>query len=124
MDKDFAYYVIRYCGHLMNAQEKQAYSHLAATMKATGRDDVAAQEEAKSSKIQSRWLSTDPDVLRLAHNGYQAFLANTASRILTEQGDQVFLNLCPKCGSLAKTPKARQCRVCKYDWHASKNLTE
>ena len=114
MDRDLAYYVVRYFGHLMNAQEKQAYRHLAATMKATGRDDPSAQEETKINKIHSRWLSTDPDVLRPASGG--AFLANAATRILAEHGGQVLLNRCPRCGALTKTPKARQCRVCKHDW--------
>lgn len=79
MDKHLAYYVVSYFGRLMNAQERAAYLHLTTTMKATGlRDDIVAQEEAKNSKIHSRWLSTDPEVLRLASGGYQAFLANTA----------------------------------------------
>jgi len=31
--------------------------------------------------------------------------------------DKVFWNLCPKCKKLARTPKAKQCRYCKFDWH-------
>ena len=26
-------------------------------------------------------------------------------------------NNCPKCGKLARTPKAKQCRYCFYNWH-------
>jgi len=40
------------------------------------------------------------------------------SKILLENyGDKIFWNLCPNCGELARTPKAKQCRHCNQDWH-------
>ena len=32
-----------------------------------------------------------------------------AEIILNDYSDKVFLNNCPKCGKLARTPKAKQC---------------
>jgi uncharacterized C2H2 Zn-finger protein len=29
------------------------------------------------------------------------------------------VNRCPRCGEVAKTPKAKQCRFCKHDWHGT-----
>jgi hypothetical protein len=112
MDRDLEYYVFHHFSHLMNADEKKAYSHLAGTMKSTlGRSDVSAQEEVKAGGgIHSRWLSDNPDVLRLASGGFEEFREKTAKRILAEHGDRVFLNCCPRCGALARTPKAQQCR--------------
>lgn len=40
-----------------------------------------------------------------------------AEIILRDYSDKVFLNNCPKCGKLARTPKAKQCRFCEYNWH-------
>ena len=119
MDPHLASYVITYYGHFMEKQEKLAHRHLIGTMKATkGRSDVAAQEEAKKTKPHLReLLSSDPNVTLLAHDGVQTFVERTAARILAEHGDQVFLNYCPRCGALAKTPRARQCRLCRHDWH-------
>lgn len=121
MDSHPTRYIIDHFGHLMSAREREAYGHLTATMKITGcvRSDVAAQEQAKAEagRIRSRWLSSDPEVLQLASDGYEAFTERTAQRILVEHGDQMFLNCCPRCGALARTPNARQCRICKYDWH-------
>lgn len=31
--------------------------------------------------------------------------------------DKIDLNNCPKCGKTARTPKAKQCRFCRHDWH-------
>ena len=115
---EVAYYVVHFFHHLMTEKEKQAQNHLIATMKATlGRSDSAAQEEARASRSLSRILSDDPDVLRLAANGYEAFRTETARRILQECGDKVFFNLCPWCAGLARTPTAKQCRFCGLDWH-------
>ena len=40
-----------------------------------------------------------------------------AEVILEESEDEVFWNLCPKCNGLARTPQAKQCRHCYFDWH-------
>lgn len=119
MDTDQAAYVFRYYGHLMNEQERMAYRHLTGTLKAThGRSDVAAQAEARSGPRHLReMLSNEETVLRLASDGYQAFIMRTAERIFNEHRSQIELNNCPQCGRLALTPKARQCRYCRHDWH-------
>ena len=118
MDPNLTHYVFHHFGYLMTTYEKWAYKHLASTLKATmGRSDVSAQEEAKAYKTSSHWLSDDPNVLRLASDGFEEFKARTAQRILEEHGDQVFLNRCPQCDALARTPTARQCRFCGHDWH-------
>jgi hypothetical protein len=86
-------------------------------MKATrGRSDAFSQAEVRVDKIRRGWLSDDPAVLRLASNGYHVFTQKAAQRILADHKDEVFLN-CPKYGALARTPKAKQCRFCKFDWH-------
>jgi hypothetical protein len=120
MEPDLARYVIRYYGHFMNLTEHLAYRHLAGAMKATkGGSDISAQAEAKKSMIHSRLLSEDPAVLLLARNGLQPFAEVTAERILAEHGEKVFLNRCPRCQGLARTPSPRQCRACGLDWHES-----
>jgi ribosomal protein L40E len=43
----------------------------------------------------------------------------TAQRILDKHSDEIVFNYCPRCGALAKTPKARQCRVCHHDWYSA-----
>jgi ribosomal protein L40E len=108
--------------HLMNQEEKRAYSHLTGTMKATrGRSDVRAQEETRNHSQFSRWLTDDPAALQLAREGWSVFLDRTANRIFAEHSEDIFMNFCPRCNELARTPKAQQCRSCHYDWHASKS---
>ena len=115
-----AHYVVRFHGHLMTEVERKAQRHLFATMKAMkGASDERAQCEAKKHKIHSRMLCDEPDVLRLARDGYEAFELRVAARILGDSTDKVFFNHCPTCGELARTPTAKQCRFCGHDWHGA-----
>ena len=121
MENEKAQYVLRYYGQFMTTQERLAQRHLFGTDKAThGRTDVAAQDEVRNSSHHlSELLSNDPEVLRLASDGLDAFIVRTAQRILHKHRNEIVFNNCPKCGALAKTPKARQCRFCRYDWHTA-----
>lgn len=113
-------YVMSYYPHLMNEPEKRAYKHLAGTLKSTmGGSDLAAQQESRNDFQFSRWLTDDPAALQLASEGWQVFLERTAKRIFAEHEKDIYLNLCPRCGELTRTPTARQCRFCGNDWHLS-----
>jgi hypothetical protein len=119
MEGERARYVLRYYRHLMTVEERLAQRHLLGAQKTThGRSDRAAQSEARNGSRPSReLLSNDPAVLQLARGGVDAFEARTAKRILDEHSNQIAFTYCPRCGALAKTPKARQCRFCRHDWH-------
>ena len=121
MDAEKARYVLRYYHQFMTTQEHLAQRHLMGTAKAThGRTDAVAQREAENCSHPAReLLSNDPGVLQLANDGIDAFVVRTAQRILDEHGNEISFNFCPRCGALAKTPKARQCHVCYHDWHSA-----
>jgi hypothetical protein len=120
MKPDLAYYVVTHYPMLLTDIESRANRHLIGTLKATkGRDSMEAQEETKQHKVFSRLLSNDPQVLELTRDGLRAFRARTATRILEEHGDKIFLNRCPRCQELARTPTAKQCRFCGLDWHST-----
>jgi len=114
MDPNLAAYVMRYYGHFMTEHEQLARRHLMATDKVT---------HGMSSKAVSGLLTDDPVVLGLTRDGGDVFTERTAGRILAEHGNEIFLNYCPRCGAIAKTPKARQCRFCQHDWHDSSGST-
>jgi len=119
MDAQKAGYVLRYYSQLMTTSERLAHRHLIGTAKAThGRTDAVAQREAENSSHPAHeLLSNDPKALQLASDGLEAFKVRTAQRILDEHSSGIAFNCCPRCGALARTPKARQCPVCHHDWH-------
>ena len=123
MATEKAWYVFTYFGHLMTKQERLAYGHLVGTAKAMrGRTDAGSQAEARKSASRGYrdLLSSDPEILHLAGEGLDEFVERVAQRILNEHPDDVAFNNCPKCGALTRTPKARQCRFCGFDWHGSR----
>ncbi|HEY2461149.1 MAG TPA: hypothetical protein VGI16_10080 [Candidatus Acidoferrum sp.] len=119
MDSYLSHYIIRYYHDFLTPLEKRAHRHLSATTKIThGASDSAAQQQAWDAKPHLRdVLSYDPEVLLLTAAGMEQFVKRAAERVFAEHGDKIILNNCPKCGALAKTPKARQCRLCHHDWH-------
>jgi len=48
--------------------------------------------------------------------GENALKLKIAERLFTHHKDQI-LNTCPRCEKLARTPLAKQCRHCGFDWH-------
>lgn len=113
-----ARYIVNWYIPLLTDVEQKALNHLHATMKAThGRSDLAAQNEARDRIHLRHYLSDDPEVLSLVQHGYEFFVLQTATRIITANPDKVQFNNCPQCGALARTPKAKQCRSCGFDWH-------
>ncbi|MFT5916287.1 MAG: hypothetical protein ACI81T_002794 [Bacteroidia bacterium] len=113
MDKETINYINTHYSDLQNDKEYKATAHHFAV------SCIGYCPPRFLSKLypQGHLLSYDPKILVLLKDGYNQFLENTAKRILEEETDKVFLNNCLKCGKLARTPKSKQCRYCKYDWH-------
>lgn len=110
MDKETASYIITYFSNLMTDLEKLALRHHIHIGK------TSVNSTMQKMLIEKGWIQTNPNVLDLLKNGYEEFETNVASRIMAETPEKVFLNNCPKCNKLARTPNAKQCRNCEYSW--------
>jgi len=104
-------YIFDWCPGWLTADEKAARRHLLFRRKI----ETAGSESMK--KMLGRRLSNDAKVLSLLENGEEKFYEKTVERVLRENPNREFLNLCPKCGALARTPQAKQCPRCFYSWH-------
>ena len=74
-------------------------------------------EVRRRLEIEYRFLSKDEEAIGLINDGYEQFRLDTVIRILTENPRQIIINNCPECQKLARTPYAKQCRNCGYNWH-------
>ena len=97
---------------LLGQKEKIAQKHHLSTIKSENADDSRLKD-----MILGQWGTEDKETLDLLNNGYQDFKRKSAEKILREQRDKVFINNCPNCNRLARTPTAKQCRYCGHDWH-------
>lgn len=113
LDSEIVVYVLDYFSHLMTETEWLAQRHRTFLFKV--HYDL---ESPMARRMKERgWITSDEKVLDLLKEGNIAFEQNVVKRILTENNDKVFFNNCPQCGKLARTPQAKQCRYCRFDWH-------
>lgn len=110
MDQETARYILTYFSRLMTKDESLALKYHLYT--------YSAPEGSRMREliIQRGLISTDPEIQDQLRNGYAAFERCVAERIMKTSADQVFLNLCPACSGLARTPRALQCRHCGHSW--------
>ena len=105
--------------HLSSLKEKAALKHYHSLMKLDNSDNLETSEQnEKRRRVYEKWgwLSSDKGVVELLKDGNEAFELNIAKRLLSSYPDQIFLNYCPECNKLARTPRAKQCRYCGYHW--------
>jgi len=108
-------YVIRYYPSLMTPTEAAANATIYWAKSADASDSSERRRMIKKSSV-----SSDLDVQQLLADGPDDCRYNIRNRILRDNADKVFLNYCPACHGLARTPKAKQCRHCFFSWHDAK----
>lgn len=85
----------------------------------TWREKSARYENPKTvAKMRKHFGGADdPAVQAALSDGPEAYRRKVRDRILREHTAQVFINRCPKCQRVVRTPKAKQCFWCGHDWH-------
>jgi len=114
MEKETAEYIINYFSELLTLEERFAIRHTHHSIKT---EDSLDNPRIRNIYLKHSWITEDQEILQLLLNGYDNFQIQTAKRISEQNPDKVFFNNCPKCGKLARTPFAKQCRFCGHNWH-------
>jgi hypothetical protein len=96
---------------LLTENEKLAWKSLSAAAKGE-----ASQSEQYAHFLSTRFRSDRAQVVSLLKKGPHEFFVGVRDRVLKEHKDNVILNHCPKCGALARTPRARICPKCSFNW--------
>lgn len=69
------------------------------------------------AKGHGRLLGPDEEIEEALREGTAAFERRLRDRLLTEHGQEIFINRCPSCRRIVRTPRARLCLWCGQDWH-------
>ena len=113
-------YVLQHYPQLMSEHERAVYRHLTTLFK--HRDfgppapGTAADTEAIRGLYRKR-LSEASAVIADAQAGWDAARERIAERIVGDHPDEVYLNRCPECSALTRTPTARLCLSCGHTWY-------
>lgn len=111
MDKELAHYIRNYFSNLMTDDEKLALKYHMYTYK------TEDNPKMRQVMIDRGWIDERQEIKDYLKEGYEEFELNVAQRIMRESHEKVFINNCPHCHKLARTPFARQCRHCGNNWH-------
>ena len=77
---------------------------------------VPFEEDTRVKVKQNKIFGFDnPETNELVDLGQEEALKQIVQRVLKEHGINL-INLCPKCGGLARTPLTKQCRHCAHNW--------
>lgn len=107
-------YVLQHFPHLMTPLERRTTEYSAPI--------VSHSEDRKVRKIH-QFLEKrdghveDADVITAMETPYEDRVAAAVDRILRTQRGDLFENRCAACKRLVRTPIAKQCLWCGYDWH-------
>lgn len=106
-------YIFQYCGKYFRNEQRLARLHLKESMNYYQNVNfVMFRILTHGGKI-----INNKDVSELTNDGYEAYKQKISERIFREHKNQLELNLCPVCDKIARTPLAKQCQFCFYDWH-------
>ena len=108
-------YIVDYFGRFMTPIEASAYKLHTGTTAFTS--PFTKGSEVYNLYVEKGWISDDDQVFELLKENWFVFRERTATRILAEHAESIYFNNCPVCGKLARTPVAKQCRFCFYNWH-------
>jgi len=114
LNQDTVDYIITYHLHLASVNEQTAVNF---GTENSLRDFTTTNAAMKRFLEQRNRYTEDPDILKLLNNGLKRLKEQVAQNVWAENGGDTLLNLCPVCNKIARTPKAKQCRYCKHDWH-------
>jgi hypothetical protein len=119
MTDEMKKYLLEQCREWMLPEEINALRRIGLT-------ELGAEVTSKSArvdpKIEKMYGFNDKNTNELVQLGMEKMQLKIAERLLKESGDEI-INNCPKCGQLARTPKAKQCRYCGHDWRFEKANT-
>jgi hypothetical protein len=107
-------YVWEYYTPLMTDLERRVGGVIFARAKAESYGNREMWDE-----ILKRWASVgDPEVEAALKDGPKTFRRRVKDRLLRDHPDELPINRCPRCSRIVRTPKARLCLWCGYDWHS------
>jgi len=113
MTEELKKYLVEHCRKWMLPEEIRALTRIGLTEHG---EEVTRKSALVNDKLEAIYGFNDEKTNQLVELGNDKMEMVIAERLLKESGE-IVINNCPKCGRLARTPSAKQCRYCGHDWH-------
>ena len=105
-------YVLNHCTDEMTAEEREVVSYFRMLQKSGNSSGKLSSKLLEKAHQMS--TSSNEELINLGEAKFYQLLRD---RVLERNPSVV--NRCPSCGKVARTPNAKQCPWCFYDWHAA-----
>jgi len=105
-------YICNHYQHLMTDFERKTIDVISKRMKA----EAATSEEITRMTLEKWGSMDDVEVNEALVNGYQAYQQRVRDRVLKDHTKDVFINRCPQCNRIVRTPEAKLCLWCGHSW--------
>lgn len=116
-DQQLTNYVLEYYSHLASQFEKDLLLSLDLHYKAALSDSPMMKHKLAEERYELIARITNPDVLALLPLGRVECRRRIRDRILLDHSEKVYMNRCPSCQRLARTPVAQMCTHCGKSWY-------
>jgi hypothetical protein len=110
-------YIWNYYQHLMTEFERKVNTVGILLEKAELSRLRHPDSKSPASMLERIDVMSSPGVKEALEGGFTKFREKVVHRILTEDSKQVFINRCPNCNRIVRTPKAKLCTWCGHSWY-------
>jgi hypothetical protein len=107
-------YIFKHYRHLMTPLERRSIEYLTPIVQISDHWKVKRVYdfvEERDGHV------PDEDVIAAFEVPYVERKETAIDRLISTRLDSIFINRCPKCKRIVRTPAARQCMWCRHDWH-------
>jgi hypothetical protein len=113
-ERELTRYVWENLRSLMTDGEKLVGKAILARAKAQA---VTSESLARTLRGRNWGRIGDAEVEAALAGGAEAYRQRVRDRVLQEHVTEAVVNRCPRCGKVVRTPLAKQCLWCGFDWH-------
>ncbi len=110
-------YVWNHYRHLMTDFERRAGYAAGVRTHLTAKEHSGLVRREVAAWFREKGSVGDTAVDAALAEGADAFRRKVRERVMAERGHEVYVNRCPACNRIVKTPKAQQRLWCGHDWH-------
>ncbi|WP_146589050.1 hypothetical protein [Posidoniimonas polymericola] len=112
-DTALRWYLNAYYPHLFSDEERCVIAIAVLRNKQSHRETPI--DHAKDD-IES-YINGSDRIRQIIEGDIESYLDDAARRIISQKREDVFINRCPACQRIVRTPVAKQCLWCGHDWH-------
>jgi hypothetical protein len=102
-----ACYLVRYFGANLTDAERELLWACHLTSLIENRPELEGQRKFYRSEEAKK---------AIVEGGLEQTICTTSEAILAREGSKLFVNRCPSCHRLVRTPKAKLCLWCGHNW--------